>query len=69
MNNIIRKLTSRKLWVALAGLATGMATLFGAESSDIQAVSGAVLSAISVLTYIMVEGAVDKTALNQGGEQ
>lgn len=63
LNDIVRKLTSRKLWLALAGVATGIATILGAEASDIQAVSGAVLSAASVLGYIFAEASVDKASL------
>ena len=50
MNDIFRKLTSRKLWMAIAGVATGIATILGAEANDIQTVSGAVLSAASTMS-------------------
>lgn len=59
LTDLIRKLTSRKLWVALAGVATGIATMLGAESNDIATVSGAVLSAASILGYLTAEASVD----------
>ena len=59
MNEILRKLTSRKLWMALAGIATGIAMALGAESTEITAVAGAVTAIASVVTYIVTEGKVD----------
>ena len=59
MKNFLRKLTSRKLWMALAGIATGVAMALGAESTEITAVAGAVTAIASVVTYIVTEGKVD----------
>ena len=59
MKDFLRKLTSRKLWMALAGIATGVAMALGAESTDITAVAGAVTAIASVVTYIVTEGKVD----------
>ena len=59
MNEILRKLSSRKLWVAIAGVATGIAMALGVDSSEIGTVAGAVTALISVVTYIYVEGKVD----------
>ena len=42
---IIRKLTSRKLWVALAGLVSGLVLAFGGDESVAQTVSGVILQA------------------------
>lgn len=59
MNDILRKLTSRKLWMALAGVATGVAVILGADGADIQTVAGAVTSLASAICYIITEGKVD----------
>lgn len=59
MNKIIQKLTSRKLWVAIAGVITGVALAFGADGAEIGTVTGAVTALISAVTYIIVEGKVD----------
>lgn len=59
MKEIIRKLSSRKLWMAIAGIASGIAMAFGAETSEISTVAGAVTALVSVVTYIYVEGKVD----------
>lgn len=59
MKGILRKLSSRKLWMAIAGVATGIAVALGVDSSEIGTVAGAVTALISVVTYIYVEGKVD----------
>ena len=56
---MIQKLTSRKLWMAVAGVATGIAMALGADSSEITTVAGAITALISAVTYIIVEGKVD----------
>ena len=63
MSDIIRKLTSRKLWLALAGVATGIAVILGVEGSEITNVAGAVTALASVITYIITEGKVDAAAV------
>lgn len=67
MTTIMAKLSSRKLWVAIAGIATGIATILGVDGSDIIDVAGAVTALVSVVTYIVVEGKIDaegvKTAI------
>lgn len=59
MNEILRKLSSRKLWMAIAGVATGIAMALGVDSGEIGTVAGAVTALVSVVTYIAVEGKVD----------
>lgn len=59
MNEILRKLSSRKLWVAIAGIATGIAMVLGADSGEIETVVGAITALVSAITYIVVEGKVD----------
>lgn len=59
LNKILRKLTSRKLWLALYGVFTGAAMALGTESTDITAVAGAATALVSVVTYIITEGKID----------
>ena len=54
-----RKLSSRKLWAAVAGVVTGLAMVFGLDEGTISSVAGATVSAASVLAYIITEGKVD----------
>lgn len=54
-----RKLTSRKLWLALAGFAAGLFVMFGGSQETADRVSGSVLSGAAVVGYILGEGLVD----------
>ena len=59
MGSIMLKLTSRKLWMAIAGIATGVAMVLGVEGSEITSVAGGVVALISCVTYIITEGKID----------
>lgn len=59
LNELLRKLSSRKFWLALAGVATGIAVAFGVDESSIAVVAGAVTTVLSVAAYITAEGRVD----------
>ena len=56
---LIRKLSSRKLWVAMVGVVVGLATTFGITENDYAQVVGVVGSVASVLGYIFGESTVD----------
>ena len=53
-----RKLTSRKLWVAVAGFVTGVMLLFTAGATE-ETVTGCVMALGSVVAYIVGEGLTD----------
>ena len=59
MTDFLRKLTSRKLWLAIAGVATGIAMILGVDGGEITTVAGAVTALASVITYIVTEGKID----------
>lgn len=59
MTNFLRKLTSRKLWMAIAGVATGFALVLGVDGGDVTNIAGAVAAVASVVTYIVTEGRID----------
>ena len=63
MQTFIRKITSRKFLAALAGVATGLAMVFGVDETAISTVAGAVTTVVSVVSYIMSEGMVDAAAV------
>ncbi len=54
-----RKLTSRKLWVALAGFTAGLIVAFGGSAETADTVSGCILSGAAVVGYIIGEGLAD----------
>lgn len=57
--NIIRKLTSRKLWVAVAGFVSGLIVAFDGDAETAEVISGLILQGASVLAYILAEGLAD----------
>ena len=65
VKDLMRKLTSRKLWLALAGIFTGVALAFGVDGSEVSTVAGAVTALVSVVTYVMTEGAVDMRCIEE----
>lgn len=54
-----RKLTSRKLWVAIAGFVAGLAVIFGSQQETADKISGSILSGAAVVGYIFGEGLAD----------
>lgn len=64
-----RKLSSRKLWAAVAGIVTGLAMVFRLDESTINSVAGAVVSVASVVAYIITEGKVDAESVKKATEE
>ena len=62
-----RKLTSRKLWVAVAGFVSGLILAFGGAENTAQMVTGVIMQGASVLGYLLAEGLTD--AANVGIEE
>ena len=54
-----RKLSSRKLWLAIAGFVSGLMVFFGRTESEATQVSALIMSAASVIAYIISEGFID----------
>lgn len=63
IGTIVKKLTSRKLWLAVAGVATGISVALGGSTSDIQSVAGSVTTLVSAVVYILTEGKLDKARM------
>lgn len=57
--DIIRKLTSRKLWVAIAGFVSGLIVAFGENAETAETISGLILQGAAVLGYLLAEGMAD----------
>lgn len=55
------KLTSRKFWVAVAGLVVGVVSLLN-PGTDTSQITGVILALGSVIAYIVGEGLVDAAA-------
>lgn len=57
--DIIRKLTSRKLWMAIAGFVSGLLVALGETAETAETVTGLIMSGASVLGYVLAEGLAD----------
>lgn len=57
--DIIRKLTSRKLWVAVAGFVSGLIVALDGSAEVAETVSALILQGASVLGYLIAEGLAD----------
>lgn len=55
-----KKLTSRKFWVAIAGFVSGLIIAFTGDETTATTVSGCVMSAASVIGYMIGEGLADR---------
>lgn len=53
------KFSSRKLWLAIVGLVTGLLLLFGVDKGMTEQIGGIVLTAGSIVAYIIGEGWAD----------
>lgn len=54
-----RKLTSRKLWVSLAGFMAGLVIIFGGSQDTADKITGAIMSGAAVIGYAIGEGLAD----------
>lgn len=57
--NIIRKLTSRKFWVAVAGFVSGLIVALDGDAETAETISGLILQGASVLGFLLAEGLAD----------
>lgn len=69
MNNMIRKLTSRKFLLAVVGIMSGLALSMGVDGSElidmIGKIAGIVTAVASAITYINAEAKVDAAAVKK----
>lgn len=63
----IRKLTSRKFWLAIAGLVTGIVGFLKNPTTDTEVITGLIMALGSVVAYVIAEGMVD--AARENGDQ
>lgn len=57
--DIIRKLTSRKLWISLASFVSMLCIAFGRSDSEAAQVSALIMAGATVIAYVIGEGLVD----------
>ena len=54
-----RKLTSRKLWLSIAGFVSGLIIIFDGKQDTADKVSGAIMSGAAIVGYVLGEGLSD----------
>lgn len=58
-SDIIRKLTSRKLWLAIVGFITPLLLAFGVSENDTAQIAAIIMAGADVLGYLLAEGLAD----------
>jgi len=73
--DIIRKLTSRKFWLAIAGFVSMLITANGGSAETGERITALILAGASVVAYIIGEGLADsavyveETTEEKGGDE
>ena len=57
--DILRKLTSRKFWLAVAAFVTELIIAFKGDAELAETLSGMIMAGATVIAYIVGEGLVD----------
>ena len=63
--DVIRKLTSRKLWMAIALFVSGCLVAFGEDKETAEMVSGLIMQGAAVIAYIIGEGLADSAHVDE----
>lgn len=66
---IIRKLTSRKLWMAVCAFISLLVVALGHTESEAAQVTALIMAGASVLAYIIGEGMTDAAHLDEGEDE
>lgn len=66
---IIRKLTSRKLWMAVCAFISLLVVALGHTESEAAQVTALIMAGASVLSYILAEGMTDSAHLGEDDEE
>ena len=64
--DILRKLTSRKFWLAVAALVTELIIAFKGDAELAETLSGMIMAGATVIAYIVGEGLIDSE--NKGSD-
>lgn len=58
---IIRKLTSRKLWLSVTSFVSMLIIYFGGAESEAAQVSALIMAGATVISYVLAEGMADSS--------
>lgn len=62
---IFRKLQSRKFWVALSTIISGVMMMFGYAESSAEVIAGAIVAAGGAIGYMLSEGMIDAASVKK----
>ena len=60
-----RKLTSRKLWMAIVAFVTPLLLAFGLAENEVTQITAIIMAGADVLAYILAEGLVDAKSVKK----
>lgn len=60
-NNIVRKLTSRKLWLSIANFVSMLLVFFNYTESEAAQVAALIMAGAGVIGYVIGEGLADSS--------
>lgn len=63
--DIIRKLTSRKFWAAIAAFVTALVVTFQGDAETAEKITGLIMAGATVIAYIVGEGLIDAEAASK----
>jgi hypothetical protein len=63
--DIIRKLTSRKFWIAVVGFITPLLLAFGVAEATVTQVTAIIMAGADVVAYLIAEGMADSTSVKE----
>lgn len=66
--DIIRKLTSRKFWVAVAGFVASLIVALNGGEEVAQTITGIIMAGATVIAYIFGEGLADSARQPENDE-
>lgn len=66
--DFIRKITSRKFWLAVIGFVTPLLLAFGVAETTTSQVTAIVIAGADVLGYLLAEGLTDAASAKTGTE-
>ena len=64
----VKKLTSRKFWVALIGFITSILIAFNVDAGSVEQITSIIMSGATLIAYILAEGFVDATRIEDKDE-
>lgn len=63
--DVIRKLTSRKFWVAVVGFITPLLLAFGVAETTVTQVTAIIMAGADVVAYLIAEGMADSASVKE----